>query len=284
MKSKMNDYNWDEIQKLINENHTQKQIRQLFHISRKVWERAKKFSKIMCKKCYHKQSEKTKKLLSEKMKNYLKNNQGKHVWKKNSKFISTPCQMFKNFLSNNGVSFYPEYTDSKWQHNYSIDIAFVNEKVGVEINGNQHYNSDGTLKQYYRIRQDYLKSCGWKIIEIPYSMVWNDDFKEKILNDIKTKFAVVTDYDYAPMIALKQRKNAIKYVCSRCGGIKKTKGSVYCNKCASIISGQKNRKVERPDKETLKHEIAENSFLALGRKYGVSDNAIRKWCKGYGMA
>lgn len=26
-----------------------------------------------------------------------------------------------------------------------------------------------------------------------------------------------------------------------------------------------------------------HNFLAIGRKYGVSDNAIRKWCKGYGL-
>jgi hypothetical protein len=29
--------------------------------------------------------------------------------------------------------------------------------------------------------------------------------------------------------------------------------------------------------------LRENSFSALGRKYGVSDNAIRKWCKYYGI-
>ena len=43
------------------------------------------------------------------------------------------------------------------------------------------------------------------------------------------------------------------------------------------------RKVERPDKETLSELIKEYSFLELGRKYNVSDNAIRKWCKFYGL-
>ena len=31
----------------------------------------------------------------------------------------------------------------------------------------------------------------------------------------------------------------------------------------------------------LAKEIVASSFLAVGRKYGVSDNAIRKWCKAY---
>ena len=37
------------------------------------------------------------------------------------------------------------------------------------------------------------------------------------------------------------------------------------------------RKVERPPYEQLLREIQETSYLAVGRKYGVSDNAIRKW-------
>lgn len=46
----------------------------------------------------------------------------------------------------------------------------------------------------------------------------------------------------------------------------------------------KQRKVERPSKEILSTEIVTTSFLQLGKKYGVSDNAIRKWCKSYGIA
>lgn len=39
------------------------------------------------------------------------------------------------------------------------------------------------------------------------------------------------------------------------------------------------RKVERPSIENLKIEVTNNGFLATGRKYGVSDNTIRKWMK-----
>jgi hypothetical protein len=41
---------------------------------------------------------------------------------------------------------------------------------------------------------------------------------------------------------------------------------------------------ERPAKEELYRELIETpNFVALGRKYNVSDNAIRKWCKKYGL-
>ena len=39
------------------------------------------------------------------------------------------------------------------------------------------------------------------------------------------------------------------------------------------------RKVERPPIEQLIKEIGEIGYSATGRKYGVSDNAIRKWIK-----
>jgi len=41
------------------------------------------------------------------------------------------------------------------------------------------------------------------------------------------------------------------------------------------------RKVERPPYEQLVRELEETSFLAVGRKYGVSDNAVRKWVRFY---
>ena len=41
------------------------------------------------------------------------------------------------------------------------------------------------------------------------------------------------------------------------------------------------RRVERPPYGQLLRELEETSFLAVGRKYGVSDNAIRKWVRQY---
>ena len=41
------------------------------------------------------------------------------------------------------------------------------------------------------------------------------------------------------------------------------------------------RRVERPPYEQLMREIAETNWSAVGRKYGVSDNAVRKWVRWY---
>lgn len=44
-----------------------------------------------------------------------------------------------------------------------------------------------------------------------------------------------------------------------------------------------HRKVVRPTKNELMVLLKETSFCAIGRKYGVSDNAVRKWAKQYGI-
>lgn len=42
-----------------------------------------------------------------------------------------------------------------------------------------------------------------------------------------------------------------------------------------------NRKVKRPSFEHLKKDLGKMNYSAVGAKYGVSDNAIRKWIKMY---
>ena len=37
------------------------------------------------------------------------------------------------------------------------------------------------------------------------------------------------------------------------------------------------------DRETLKEEIRSTSFVKIGEKYNVTDNAIRKVCKKYNL-
>lgn len=72
--------------------------------------------------------------------------------------------------------------------------------------------------------------------------------------------------------------NNTKYYCKDCGR-EINKYSTYCTMC----SHKHHRKVERPSKEEIEVLIKTESFLEIGRKYGVSDNAIRKWCKDYNL-
>jgi transposase-like protein len=47
---------------------------------------------------------------------------------------------------------------------------------------------------------------------------------------------------------------------------------------------RETRKVERPSYQQLLEDVAQMSTSAVGRKYGVSDNAVRKWLRWYRQA
>lgn len=53
------------------------------------------------------------------------------------------------------------------------------------------------------------------------------------------------------------------------------------SKNCHVCSSKKLRKTERPSYLILKFEIKKNGYVATGKKYGVSDNSIRKWIKKY---
>jgi hypothetical protein len=86
-------------------------------------------------------------------------------------------------------------------------------------------------------------------------------------------------------IRMKQRgcKNTEENIpflfCQDCNCQVKTKSKTgRCLPCHAKAS----RKTARPPLEILMSEIANSSFIAVGRKYGVSDNAIRKWLRAEG--
>lgn len=77
---------------------------------------------------------------------------------------------------------------------------------------------------------------------------------------------------------IKQRKEKTEHFCS-CGK-KIKKSSKMCEKCTQLNS----RKIKnRPTLEILLKEINESNYLQVGKKYGVTDNCIRKWIRQYGV-
>ena len=80
-----------------------------------------------------------------------------------------------------------------------------------------------------------------------------------------------------PLLAMSERKTG-KDSCPLCGR-EKEKDAKCCVNCWNELK----RVTEWPSRDVLKFEIRTFSFSELSRKYNVSDNAIRKWCKYYGL-
>jgi hypothetical protein len=88
------------------------------------------------------------------------------------------------------------------------------------------------------------------------------------------------------------RRAPVERECARCGEIFRVRYRThrYCSQACGTraprehqvgIPQPQRRKVDRPPLSLLKADVERLGYLATGRKYGVSDNAVRKWLVWY---
>lgn len=140
------------------------------------------------------------------------------------------------------------------------------------------------------IKAKQCEICGvsqWQGVELPLELHHKDgDHYNNELNNLMIlcpnchsiqegnsgasagKYAVKKD-------EVEQRKN----FCIDC----QTEISLRATRCKSCASKEKQKEkvISHPSRDELKKLIRTTSFCQIGRLYGVSDNAVRKWCDGY---
>jgi very-short-patch-repair endonuclease len=232
-------------------------------------------SAILSHKLYpdsFKHSEESKIRLSKIRLEYMKNNPDKTAWRKSN--MSYPEKIFYNKLKELKLDKKHLIVREKSEFPYFIDFAFINEKLAVEIDGSQHNLPERKKKDDKKDK--LLKEKGWRVFRVTAKEV-NIDTYNVIDNLLKfldssnnyIKFGILTNEEY----------NIDMYYCE-CGN-EKTKYSKNCIKCSGKLSSLSQRKVERPPYTQLINEVNELGYAGTGRKYGVSDNSIRKWIKYY---
>jgi very-short-patch-repair endonuclease len=193
-------------------------------------------------------------------KKYLNENPDKHPWILNRN-KSNPCENVKKFLRSKNIEFVEEYRPLT-NRLFSIDIAFPNLKIGLEINGNQHYTKDGILTKYYQERHDLIKKAGWKIIEIHFSLCYDVKNLENIIN---------FNYPHNHAELIKKYKNKVKDV-------------------KNNITNQQSR-IRNTDLywEPLKHKIFEANIdfskfgwvVKVSKVLNIRTQKVNSWMKRY---
>lgn len=188
-KKKSENYDWEPLQRLYDSGETWNQVGKIFNLTKSQIDRAisLKYLKSDKDRVYfgRKPSEETKNKIRKARLSHLEKNPTEKSWREVQGKDSGPCKFVKDFLLKNNISFTPELQPLLHKKRYfSIDIAFIKQKIAWEINGNQHYDTNGNLKPYYQTRHELIEQEGWTIIEIRY---WNA-YKESFLWEIIRKY------------------------------------------------------------------------------------------------
>jgi very-short-patch-repair endonuclease len=236
-------------------------------------------------------SEETKQKIRDRRLKFMKENPEKTAWRQSN--ISYPEKIFlskiidigwdKKYLIVRERSFFP----------YFIDFSFELNKIAVEIDGSQHSNLDRIESD--KKKDDLLISNGWVVLRFSASKIQfeMDDCIEilrSFLNTGDPKFGVYSYHRYKKIskseIFIKKRGRT-KRPSSEKKSNRKLKLNIEYEPFQHSITKKtyqyslSQRRVSRPDLNTLLEDIKIYGYRGTGRKYEVSDSCVRKWIKMY---
>ena len=163
-------------------------------------------------------------------------------------------------------------------------ITFKCRTTGRGANGNyQHSYSKDDIDFFYTYHNgiSYLvpveeasgstKTLRFEAKENHPTISWAKDYE--LSSILKNRL----NYSFDNLYLFEKRKRETAQELNHCidCGVEISKTAIRCNACAY----KKQQTVERPSREELKNMIRTIPFTAIGQQFGVSDNAIKKWCK-----
>lgn len=179
--------------------------------------------------------------------------------------MSFPERMVYDYLTENNIQF---------EHNRKIDKYFVDFCIGslvIEVDGAAFHNTE------YDVNRDKIISdYGFTVRRFSANDVLKYGAKIVLADDSE-----LSDIIMANHIDLREVK-----ICIVCGSLHYTPNKTCSHDCLQKCRDEDNmsrRKVDRPDAETLRSLLSTDSLVSIGKKFGVRDNSVRKWCKAYGI-
>ena len=212
-------------------------------------------------------------------------------------YIVSISTSYKDFARKIGYSNTPSGDTVKFLQEKlkNYDTSHFGKKVAIKRDEENIFVKDSTASQH-TLRNWYLKGnyTDYKCAICGQEPLWNDQPMSLILDHINginnddqlenlrwvcpnCNSQLETTGSRNP-----NRKNfAKKYYCKDCGQ-EISRNSERCLKCASAsrIIPNDNMPVTR---EELKNLIRTQSFVSIGKKYNITDNAIKKWCDKFNL-
>jgi|GEM_PF-7113910 len=118
-----------------------------------------------------KHSDETKAKMRKTRLKYMKNNPQSTAWRKQS--MSYPEKVFKQLIEKHQLGKKYDIVNEYSIFPYFIDFAFVNIKLAIEIDGEQHYTMQSKIDRDKQ-KDELLISKGWKVYRIPAFKIQNE--------------------------------------------------------------------------------------------------------------
>lgn len=170
--------------------------------------------------------------------------------------------------------------------NTITDKVYVGQSINIMRRWWEHKsrafdpNNNCYDKPLYRSMRKY----GTEAFELEVLCECNVEELNELEGKYIAEFNCITPngYNILPSTDKKSNPNRPVYICKECGKqLDWPNKNSLCRPCYN----KSIRKVERPDKETLHNLLIEHqgNFTQIARIFGVTDNAVRKWCRGYDL-
>ncbi len=210
-------------------------------------------------------TDESKRNLREKRLKWMKENPEKTAWRQSN--MSYPEKIFLEYIQGNEWDKKYLIIREKSFFPYFADFTFENEKIVIEIDGSQHLKEEIIKRDI--LKDKLITELGYLVVRIPAI---------NVLKDIENTFIEINN-----ILNNSNNKNNIGGVIKF--GIFKSEKKKYIPKYDSNFdrakSRFKSRIVERPSYDILIKEVDELGYVGTGKKYGVSDNTVRKWIQLY---
>lgn len=192
------------------------------------------------------------------------------------------CLYCNKKLENTQTKYCSPKCQQAYQNQQYIDLW----QAGLEDGRVGQFGTSKRIRNYLLMKADYkCELCGWGEINpftgtLPLEIHHKDgDYRNNEEDNLQVLcpncHSLTENIKGANRNSERNREGYVsrKNYCKDCG-VEICSTSIRCRTCEAQ-SRQKDLPVSR---EELKHLIRTMPFTRIGEKFGVSDNAIRKWC------